>query len=129
MKRTTNHVAVRAVLAVAAACAVTMVGVTPRAAAGSTSAARCSAAQVTLQPPDAPGPWLDIQATGLASSRWYSVFAITPTGWTEGVAVFAGAGGSLETTALAATAPGQYTITVNRFHTKAVITGCGISVG
>lgn len=84
---------------------------------------------MTASPPNAPGPWLDITANGLAPSKWYSVFAVTPSGWTEGVAVYANASGVLETTSLSATETGTYSIAVDRFHTNATITGCSLTVG
>jgi hypothetical protein len=95
---------------------------------GYSAGASCSSTTITLSPPNAPGPWLDISASGLQPSKWYSVFAVTPGGQTEGVAVYAGATGYLWTTSLAAPSAGTYQITVNRFHTPSEVTGCSLGV-
>ena len=95
--------------------------------AGYSQGASCSATTITMAPPNSPGPWLDIKAAGLQASKWYSVFAVTPGGQNEGVAVYADASGSLETTSLAAPSSGTYHITVNRFHTTSEVTGCAFT--
>lgn len=119
----------RVLVASAATAAVLLAGVPRPALAGNTSGASCSTTTMTASPPNAPGPWLDITATGLAPLKWYSVFAVMPSGWTEGVAVYANASGVLHTTSLSATEAGTYSIAVDRFHTNATITSCSLTAG
>lgn len=88
----------------------------------------CWATTVTNPPNHTAGLWLDIHGSGLAPNKTYSVFAVTPAGYTEGVAVWVDSSGTFETTSLPAPQPGSYQISIDRFHTNSALAGCTLTV-
>jgi hypothetical protein len=72
--------------------------------------------------------WLDVSASGLSPSSWYSVFAVQPDGQQIGTAAYSDASGYLDTTSLMAMYPGVYDVTLHHFHSGSVLGSCSTTV-